>query len=391
MSKPVSFENLEIAFQYKSNNDLRRAYWLFKAINNNWLVRVGPAMTRFAMRIHLPIKGLIKGTVFRHFCGGETIAECQSAIEILARYGVSTILDYSGEGKETEADFKRTFQEVLSTMDYAQVHKEISFCVFKVSGMARHHILQAVSEGKALSVSEQAEYSLIVDRVTTLCERSAALGLRVFIDAEETWIQPAIDEMANAMMERFNKEQAIVYNTVQLYRVDRLAYMKDQVEKAIAKGYKSGYKLVRGAYLEKERDRAKSNGYRSPLQITKEDSDRDYNAALQFCVEHIDWVAICAGTHNEASNRLLIEQMGKRGIPSNHPHVLFSQLYGMSDHLSFNLAEAGYKVAKYLPYGPVETVMPYLFRRAEENTAIAGQMGREFQMVCKEMARRKKA
>lgn len=391
MSQPVSFENLEIAFQYKSNSDLRRAFWLFKVINNNWLVRIGPPLTRAAMRMHLPIKGLIKSTVFKHFCGGETIAECQHSIDLLARYGVSTILDYSGEGKESEADFERTYKEVLSTIEYAQNHKEISFCVFKVSGMARHHILHAVSEGKKLSASEQSEYELCVQRVTNLCERSASMGLRVFIDAEETWIQPAIDAMANTMMERFNKERVIVYNTVQMYRVDRLQYLKDQVAIAQSKGYKSGYKLVRGAYLEKERERARDMGYASPIQATKEDSDRDYDAALTYCLEHIEAVAICAGTHNEASTRLLIDKMHALGIPSSHPHVFFSQLYGMSDHLSFNLAKVGFQVAKYLPYGPVETVMPYLFRRAEENTAIAGQMGREFRMVCSEMERRKKA
>jgi proline dehydrogenase len=377
MTQPVSFENLEIAFQYKSNSDLRRAFWLFRVINNNWLVRIGPPMTRAAMRMHL--------------CGGETITECSKAIDLLARFGVGTILDYSGEGKESEADFERTYSEVMSTIDYAKNHKEISFCVFKVSGMARHHILQAVSEGKSLTASEQAEYDLSVKRVTSLCERSAGIGLRVFIDAEETWIQPAIDAMAEAMMERFNKERVIVYNTVQMYRVDRLQFLKNQVALAQSKGYKSGYKIVRGAYLEKERERAKNMGYPSPLQVVKSDSDRDYNEALTFCLEHIQNVAICAGTHNEASTRLLIDKMSEQGIPSSHPHVFFSQLYGMSDHLSFNLAKAGYQVAKYLPYGPVETVMPYLFRRAEENTAIAGQMGREFRMVCEEMARRKKA
>jgi proline dehydrogenase len=215
--------------------------------------------------------------------------------------------------------------------------------------------------------------------------------LRVFIDAEETWIQPAIDDMANAMMERFNKEHVIVYNTVQMYRTDRLQFLKTHISLAHAKGFKSGYKIVRGAYLEKERERANKMGYTSPIQQSKEDTDRDYNAACVFCLEHLDAVAICAGTHNERSTQLLLEKMNELGIPSSHPHVFFSQLYGMSDHLSFNLAQGGYQVAKYLPYGPVETVMPYLFRRAEENTAIAGQMGREFRMVWQEMKRRKKA
>jgi proline dehydrogenase len=385
----LSFENTEIAFKHASNADLNRAYWLFKAINNNFLVKIGPGMTNFAMNIGLPIKGIIKATIFKQFCGGETIAECDTAIKNLYSGGVGTILDYSVEGEEEESVFDFTRDEIIRTIERATGDPAIPITVFKVTGVGRFGLLEKLDAKAPLTPAEEQEWEKVQARVLAICQKAFQNGVPVMIDAEESWIQVTIDELALSMKRRFNKERAIVYNTYQIYRHDKLAGLKLDFDIARTEEFFLGVKIVRGAYMEKERKRAQEQGYASPIQPDKQSADRDYNEALRFCIEHVDKVALVAGTHNEASCRLLADLLNQLNIPHNHPHVYFSQLLGMSDNLSFNLASAGYNVVKYVPYGPVKAVLPYLFRRAQENTSIAGQMGRELGMIIKERKRRK--
>ena len=384
----LSFENTEIAFRHSSNNALKRAYWLFKIINVNFLVKIGPPITNFAIKIGLPIKGLIKATIFNHFCGGETIAGCDHTIKNLAKGGVGTILDYSIEGEDDEQVFDHTRDEIIRTIERASGDKAVPITVFKVTGVGRFSLLEKLDAAQELTADEQKEWKKVQQRVLDICGKAFKLSIPVMIDAEETWIQKTIDLLALDMMNRFNKEKAIVYNTYQLYRHDKLQSIKDDYLQAVDEGFILGAKIVRGAYMEKERRRAAEQGYPSPIQPDKEAADKDYNAALKFCVDHIDRIAFVAGTHNEQSCQLLAELLRDKNIDPKNSHVYFSQLLGMSDNLSFNLANANYNVAKYVPYGPIKAVLPYLFRRAQENTAIAGQMSRELSLIVKEKRRR---
>jgi proline dehydrogenase len=384
----LDFSNTEIAFKSKNNSELTTSYLLFKAIGINWLVKIGTPLVEIAFALHLPIKPIIKKTVYKQFVGGESITECELAINNLYKFNIGTILDYSVEGKEAEADFDYTCKETIDTINKAKNNAKIPFCVFKVTGVARFALLEKVNKNETLTELENAEFIKVVARIEKICETAHHNNVRLFIDAEETWIQSAIDNLASAMMEKFNKNQAIVYNTLQLYRHDRFAFLKESYEHALANNYYLGVKLVRGAYMEKERARANSYNYIDPIQNSKENSDKDYNNSLIFCIENINKISICAGTHNEDSSRFLAQLMLDNNIANNDKRIYFSQLYGMSDNLSYNLANAGYNVAKYLPYGPVQAVMPYLFRRAAENTSVAGQTGRELNLISKERARR---
>ena len=385
----LSFENTEIAFRHSTNADLKRAYWLFKIINVNFLVKIGPPITNFAIKIGLPIKGLIKKTIFSHFCGGETIRECENTIKTLERGGVGTILDYSVEGEDDEKVFDATCEEIIRTIRRANKDKAIPLTVFKVTGVGRFGLLEKLDTKQKLTAAEEEEWQKVQVRVLAICEKAYLVGIPVMIDAEETWIQDTIDWLALQMMRRFNEQKAIVYNTYQLYRHDKLASIKADAEIAKKEGFILGAKLVRGAYMEKERKRADEMSYPSPIQPDKAASDRDFNQALAYCTDNIDHIAFVAGTHNEDSCRLLTELMETKKIDHKHPHVYFAQLLGMSDNLSFNLADAEYLVAKYVPYGPIKAVLPYLFRRAQENTAIAGQMSRELSLIVKEKKRRR--
>ncbi len=384
----VSFDDTKIAFSAKSNGDLNRAYWLFKLISFNGLVKISPPLVDFALWAHLPIKGLIRATIFKHFCGGETIEDCKSKIENLGKYHIGTILDYSVEGKESEKDFDEGLNETIATIHRAKNDANIPFSVFKPTGFARFALLEKKNNGFELTDSEKEEYKKFLDRIEKICRTGFEAGVPLFIDAEETWIQDVIDEVALEMMKKFNKEKVIIYNTLQMYRTDRLSFLKDKLVHAKEFGYKPGYKIVRGAYMEKERARAEKNNYISPIHSTKEQTDIHYNAALKICIDNIDNMAVICGTHNEQSNLNLAEWMNEKNIPVNHPHIWFSQLYGMSDHISYNLANKGYNVCKYVPYGPVTAVLPYLIRRAQENTSVAGQTGRELTLILQEKKRR---
>lgn len=385
----LDFQDTETAFADKTTSELKEKHRLFKMMNSPSLVSFGTKMTNFALSIGLPVKGLIKHTVFEQFCGGETIEECQQTIEKLGRSNIGTILDYSVEGKSEEEDFEHTKDEIVKTIKRANEDPNIPFAVFKVSGIAPYGTLEKVSAGIELPEKSKLKWERIQNRVAEICEYAHSLDQPVFIDAEETWIQNAIDFMAERMMEKYNTEKAIVFTTIQLYRADGLVFLKSSHEKALEKGYIYGVKLVRGAYMEKERERAEEMGYPSPIQPDKAATDRDFDAAVEYCLENIETIAFVAGTHNEKSNQLLAQKMEQKGIAHDHPHVFFSQLYGMSDNLSYVLAKNGYNVSKYVPYGPVKDAVPYLTRRAAENTSVQGMMSRELEMIDRELKRRK--
>jgi proline dehydrogenase len=385
----ISFDNTKIAFSSKSDSELYRAYLLFKLIANPSLVNLGKSLTNIALTLHLPIKPIIKATIFKQFCGGESIAECEKTIENLAKYNIGTILDYSVEGKEDEKDFDVTTQEIINTIIKANTSKHIPFSVFKVTGICRFSLLEKVNAKLPLSENEALEFQRAKNRIEKICAKGFECNIPVLIDAEESWIQDAIDSMVEEMMQKFNKEKAIVFNTLQMYRHDRLEYLKKMFVKAQEENYLLGFKIVRGAYMEKERLRAKEKGYPSPIQPDKASTDRDYDAAIKFCIDNYERIAICAGTHNESSSALLAELIEQKKLYKTHPHFYFAQLLGMSDHISYNLSNAGYNVAKYVPYGPIKEVLPYLIRRAEENTSVAGQTGRELSLIIKERKRRK--
>ncbi len=386
----ISFDNTEIAFAGKSDNDLQWSYRLFKMIGMPWLVKFGKIATNVAFAIHLPIKGLIKKTIFKQFCGGENIQDCAGKIEELGQFNIGTILDYSVEGKTTEADLDMTRDEIIASIATAKHNKHIPFAVFKVTGVAKTSILRKANGGtEDLSEADRKEHAVAMQRVDSICKAAYEADVPVFIDAEDSWFQDAIDRMVNAMMSKYNKEKALIFNTLQMYRHDRLAFLKKTHLEAVAGQYFVGIKMVRGAYMEKEREVAAKEGYPSPIHATKADTDKDYDLGLAYIVEHIDQFALCAGTHNEKSSMRLVELIEEKGLDPKDPRLFFAQLLGMSDHISYNVAHEGYNVAKYVPYGPVKEVMPYLLRRAQENTSVAGQMGRELGLIVKEKKRRK--
>jgi proline dehydrogenase len=388
----LSFDNTEIAFSGKSDNELDRAYLLFKLIGSPSLVKAGKKLTHLALGLHIPIGWAIRPTIFRQFCGGENIADCKPVIGRLGKYGIGTILDYSIEGKEDEATFEATAAEVIRTIETAASDPaNIPFCVFKLSGIGPISLLERINEGlDNLTSSEQKDYLDFHLRVERICRKAFDLGVPTFIDAEESWIQDGIDRLAREMMIKYNRDRAIIYNTVQLYRHDRLKFLETSHNDAVREDYFLGVKLVRGAYMEKERKRAAKLGYSSPIQPDKAASDRDFDLALEYCVKHADRISICAGTHNENSSGYLAKLIHENGFDHRDPRFYFAQLLGMSDHISYNLAAEGYNVAKYVPYGPVREVVPYLIRRAEENTSVKGQTGRELSLIIREKARRKK-
>lgn len=383
------FKNTEVAFSHKTNEELRKSARLFGLMNNHWLVGVGSKLGIAAIRMHLPfIETIVKNTIFEQFCGGTTLLESLSVIQKLYGKKVHTALDYGVEGKETEEDFNRTMNEIIRAIEFGSQTPGVSMVSAKITGMARFALLEAIQTGETLTREMRTEYKNVLKRVDAICYTASQRGVCVFIDAEESWIQDSIDHLVNLMMKRYNQDKVVVYNTFQLYRKDRLQYLFDSFNRAQKEGYLLGAKLVRGAYMEKERERAEEMGYPSPIHPNKAATDDAYNTAVRFCVDHYENMASCNASHNLESNMLQAELIAQRSIPRDHPHLFFSQLYGMSDNLTFNLAKSGYNAAKYLPYGPVREVVPYLIRRAQENTTVTGDMSREYQLVHQEMRRR---
>ena len=386
----ISFEDTSVAFKYKSNAALKKAHFIFSLINHPWISAIAIRSVKLALMLRLPIEGIIRNTVFYHFCGGESVEESKAAIDQLANYQVRTILDYSVEGEKSETGFDSTLAEIIRIIEKAKSSKNIPFSVFKVTGVAASSLLEKVQKKISLTEAEQLAFNRAQERVDQICEKAHMHKIPVLIDAEESWIQDAIDGLAYRMMEKYNTHQAIVFNTYQLYRTATTENLRDAYHNAAQKNYFLGAKLVRGAYMEKERERAAELGYPSPIFPDKETTDRAFNEALAFCVDHKKRIAIMCGSHNEYSNRYLTALISKHGIKNNDASIWFSQLLGMSDNISFNLAKSGYNVAKYVPYGPIRAVMPYLFRRAEENTSVVGQSSRELTLIKKEIMRRRR-
>ncbi len=386
----LSFDNTEIAFRYKTNSDLRRARVLFSTISSPWLVNVGKSLTYFALKIHLPIAWAIKPTLYKHFVGGETLDECEKTVQLLNKFKLKSILDYSVEGGKDHETMQRTLEETLRSVVHAGKHPDIPFSVFKPTAFASQEVLTMASEKDAVDDETAKAIQFFKDSVETLSKTAFENDIPIMIDAEDSWYQPFVDQVVTEMMEKYNKEKAIVYNTLQMYRTDRLDFLKESFRKAEEGNYYLGIKFVRGAYMEKERLRANEKGYPSPIQPDKDATDKNYDAGVAYTLEHLDRISVFSGSHNENSNRLLTELMEKKGLARNDSRIWFSQLYGMSDHISFNLADEGYNVTKYIPYGPVRNILPYLIRRAEENTSIAGQTGRELGLLEQERLRRKK-
>ncbi|EAY27746.1 proline dehydrogenase family protein [Microscilla marina] len=387
----LSFEDTSVAFAHKSNKELRKMYWLFAMMNRRLMVKTGTGFVKWAFKFRLPVvKWAVKNTVFAHFCGGQSIEDSQKTIDTLARFNIGTILDYSVEGEKTEESFEQTARETILTIEKAaQQPEKIPFCVFKVTGLASFDLLAKVQANDQLSETEQQAWQRAQQRIDNVCQQAYEKKVRIFIDGEETWIQDTIDQLAYTMMQKYNRDMPIIYNTYQMYRVASLANLKQAYKDAEQNNYWLGAKLVRGAYMEKERARAEEKGYSDPIQPNKAASDKDFDAGITFCVEKRHQIALCAGTHNEQSSLLLTQLMDQYGVAKDDPNTYFSQLFGMSDHISFNLAKAGYNVAKYVPYGPIASVMPYLIRRADENTSVAGQSSREFMLIQAERKRRK--
>jgi len=383
------FDNTKVAFSLKSDSQLERAYFLFKMIQNQPMVRIGSAVTNFALKAHLPIEGLIRSTVFDHFCGGVTEDDCISVIDHMYEKGnVHSVLDYSVEGKDEEISFDEALKKIIRIIDFCEERNSIPYAVFKPSGFGRFDLYQKLSEGKTLNNTEQKEWSRVVARFHTVCKLAVKKEVPLLIDAEESWMQQSADELIEELMEVYNKEKPIVFNTLQMYRHDRMDYLKALHEKAKTKSFYIGIKVVRGAYMEKERERAERKGYASPICKDKQATDDNYNEAIKYMMKYPK-MSLFAGTHNEESSYLVMELAKKYNIDVDDKRLWFGQLFGMSDHISYNLSSKGYNVAKYLPFGPVRDVMPYLIRRAEENTSVAGQTSRELNLLKTERKRRK--
>ncbi len=402
----ISFDNTEFAFAYKSNNQLKKAHFLFSSMAKPWLVNLGLKITPWAIRWHLPFtKTAIRSTIFQQFVGGETLAETAKVADKLEEYNVQVILDYGVEGKEGEENFEHARDEFIKVIEYAATQANIPFMSIKVTGFARFALLEKLDATMTaangtlmkrylfavenLPAEEKEEWHKVRLRMLHICEAAAQKNIGVLVDAEETWIQDPVDALTILMMDTFNKTKAVVYNTIQLYRHDRLQFLKDSYEAGAERSFILGAKLVRGAYMEKERNRAAELNYTSPIQPNKDSTDNDYNAAVTFCINNLKQIAVIVASHNENSNLLAADLVVKNGHALSHPHVHFSQLYGMSDNITFNLAKAGCSVSKYLPFGPIKDVIPYLMRRAQENSSVAGQTGRELGLIAKEIKRRK--
>lgn len=388
-SSNIHFDDTQVAFSYKSDKELQKANFIFSLVNNPMMSKMATSMAKVGLSLHLPVKGLIKSTVFEHFCGGETIDQSEKTIKTLSRFHVGTILDFSAEGAHTEEGFDRTTEEILKTLDKAKGNPDIPFTVFKSTGLVNMELLTKVQAKETLTEKEKEEFLHFHDRVEKICQRAHDYDVPVMVDAEDSWIQNPIDDVVYEMMKRFNQKRAIVWNTYQMYRKDMLDNLRNAFHNAAMHNYYMGAKLVRGAYMEKEAERAEKMGYENPIHPNKQATDDSFNKALAFCIDNKQRISVLCGSHNEYSNQYLAILMEKHGMQPNDKRAWFAQLLGMSDNISFNLAKHGYNVVKYVPYGPVELVMPYLIRRASENTSVAGQSSRELTMIRKELARRK--
>jgi proline dehydrogenase len=406
MNNPISFDNTEIAFAYKTNGELKRANFLFSMMGKPWLVKIGTRLAPWSIKVGLPVKGLIRATIFRQFVGGETLEQTIPVAQMLGTHNVKVILDYGVEGAEGEASYDHAKDEFIRVIKFAGTQPNVPFMSIKITGFARFGLLEKMDEEmhqapedslikkynhilNKLSAEELNEWNRVRERFRAICEAAVVANVGVLVDAEETWIQDPVDAITMLMMDDYNKKKLFIYNTIQLYRHDRLDFLKKSYEAALERDFLLGAKLVRGAYMEKERKRAEEKGYASPIQPSKNATDKDYNEAVRFSIDHLENIGLIVASHNEHSNLLATQLLEEKDYALNHPHVHFSQLLGMSDNITFNLAKAGCSVSKYLPFGPIKDVVPYLMRRAQENTSVGGQTGRELGLIKKELKRRK--
>lgn len=387
-SPKIDFNDTEIAFSGKTNKELKWEHWLFKVMNNPVMTNTLTSLANLTLKMHLPFKWAIKKTVYEQFCGGETLEETIPVLNKLEQFHIGAIIDYGVEGKESEAEFERTKNELIRIIQFASGKKNIPFISSKVTGVTSFALLEKLNAKAQLSTEEVAEKVKLYSRMDQIAKAASENHIGLFIDAEESWIQDAVDDLTFELMRKYNKTKAVVYATPQMYRHDRLEFSKRALADAIEHNYILGLKPVRGAYMDKERKRAEEMNYPSPIQPDKNATDRDYDAVIMLCLNNSERISVCAATHNEKSSLLLATEMQKRNIPANHPHFYFSQLYGMSDQITYNLAKAGFNVTKYLPYGPIKDVIPYLIRRAQENKSVSGQMSRELNLIDKEIKRR---
>ena len=378
----INFEDTKPVFNHKSNWELKKSYYLFSILQHSLLVKIGSLLLKISFFLRIPFNKLIKMTIFNQFCGGESIQDCTKKINELFQFGIGTILDYSVEGKENESDFEKTKEEIIQTIFFSANNSKIPFTVFKITGLGKSSLIEKASlDFQSLEDNELVELNLVAARVDEICKAASENQVSVFVDAEDSWYQDYIDQLVESMIFKYNNESSIVFNTIQLYRHDRLQYMRGLISRCNSNGKKLGLKLVRGAYMEKEREQASKKNYPDPIQKNKQATDNDFNKAVEFCIENIENVSLCVGTHNEKSVLHLTDLMKKRAFKKNDSRIWFAQLLGMSDHISFNLSKEGYNVAKYVPYGPVKEVIPYLIRRAEENTSVSGQTSRELSLI----------
>ena len=385
----INFEDTKPVFNHKSNWELKKSYYLFSILQHSLLVKIGSLLLKISFFLKIPFNKLIKKTIFNQFCGGESIQDCTKKINELFQFGIGTILDYSVEGKENESDFEKTKEEIIQTIFFSANNSKIPFTVFKITGLGKSSLIEkATLDFQSLEDNELVELNLVAARVDEICKAASENQVSVFVDAEDSWYQDYIDQLVESMIFKYNNEFSIVFNTIQLYRHDRLQYMRGLISRCNSNGKKLGLKLVRGAYMEKEREQASKKNYPDPIQKDKQATDNDFNKAVEFCIENIETVSLCLGTHNEKSVLHLTDLMKKRAFKKNDSRIWFAQLLGMSDHISFNLSKEGYNVAKYVPYGPIKEVLPYLIRRAEENTSVSGQTGRELSLIKIELERR---
>lgn len=384
------FDNTQIAFADKTTPQLKKAYWMFKAIEQPALTNVGISILNFTVKNNFPfVTDIVKNTLFEQFCGGVTREESMKVVKQMFKHHIGSIFDYAIEGKEEEATFDHTCEEIKQNIKFAEGNPAIPFVVFKPTGFGRLDLYSEVQAGKELTSSEKEEWNRVVNRYEEVCKMAHEKNVVIMIDAEETWIQDAVDKLVNEMKSKYNREKAIVWNTIQMYRTGRLEYLAEDLERAKEKNYFLGYKFVRGAYMEKERNRAQEMNYPDPIQPTKQATDDNFNAAIDFVMKNLDKVSAFFGTHNEKSTELVMDKMREQNLPNDFDHIHFGQLYGMSDNITYYLGAKKYNAAKYLPYGPVKDVVPYLTRRAQENTSVAGQTGRELGLIEKELKRRK--
>ena len=385
----LDFSNTEVAFRSYTNKDLRNAHSLYKLMGRDKLMKIGRHLAQFALDINLPIGSIIKKTVFKQFCGGETLSETTTTADRLYSYGVRSVLDYSVEGKATEASFDHTVEHIIESIEYNKKQaNKFPFAVFKPTGIGRFALYEKIAQEQALTTQEQHEWQSVLHRFDSIISHAVKSDVRIMIDAEETWIQSPVDQIVLDFMKLYNQDKVYVYNTLQMYRHDRLQYLKHVHQQALKEGFTLGFKIVRGAYMEKERERALKMNYPSPINASKQLSDNCYNEAVEYILSHSDSIGLYAGTHNEESTHHILRLMDQYNIDKTNERVWFSQLYGMCDHISFALGEAGYNICKYLPYGPVEDVFPYLLRRADENSSAGAQTTQQIQLIRQEIKRR---